>query len=138
MALKPDRKFVDGTDISYFMTMVAQRGAAVILGTAGGGSGVAMDDPNATVQLPTGTGIGGTTYAAYGSGQNVLGVLLTDVVNVDLTKYHLNQHQDQVQIGGKVTLLRRGTCTTNMILGSPTPGQVAIVVDSTGNMSGVA
>src|SRR5208283_1619393 len=134
MALKPDRKFVDGTDISYFMTMVAQRGAAVILGTAGGGSGVAMDDPNATVQLPTGT-VFGLAANGIGSGNQVIGILLTDVVNVDLTKYHLNQHQDQVQIGGKVTLLRRGTCTTNMIATgfNPTAGQVAIAYDTTGN-----
>lgn len=138
MALKPDRKFVDGTDISYFMTMTAQRGAAVVLGTTAG-SGAAMDDPNAVVQLPTGASFG-ATFAGYGSGQQVMGVLLTDVVNVDLTKYHLNQHQDQVQIGGKVTLLRRGTCLTNMIVTgyNPTAGYQAIAMDNTGNMSGIS
>ena len=137
MALKPDRKFVDGTDVSYFMPTTAQRGIAVIFGSTAG-SGVAMDDPSAVVQAPTGGA--GLVVSACGSGNAVVGILLTDVVNVDLTKYHLNQHQDQVQIGGKVTLLRRGTCVTNMIATgfNPSAGQIAIAYDNVGNMTGVA
>ena len=137
MALKPDRKFVDGTDVSYFMPTTAQRGIAVIFGSTAG-SGVAMDDPSAVVQAPTGT-VYGLLAGGIGSGCPIVGILLTDVVNVDLTKYHLNQHQDQVQIGGKVTLLRRGTCVTNMIATgfNPTAGQIALAYDTVGNMTGV-
>jgi len=109
MALKPDRKITDGTDISYFMNVTAEKGSVVIIPAAGGGSGAAMDDGSALLTLPT---------AAYGSGQYPFGILLCDVVSGDLTKTHLNYHKDEVQVGGKVTVLRRGVVTTNMIDGT--------------------
>lgn len=116
MALKPDRKYTDGTDISFFMNVTAEKGSVVILSTAG--SGASMDDAGAVASLPT---------KAYGSGEYPLGILLCDVVSGDLTKTHLNQHKDEIQVGGKVTILRRGTVTTNMVEGSPAGGQPAYV-----------
>jgi len=126
MALKPDRKYHLGTDISYFMNETAERGGVVVFST--GGSGVAMDDPNAVVAVPTAV-----------SGTIVAGVLLNDVVDLDLTRQHLNQHQDEVQKGGKVTLLRQGEITTNMIATGVTPtiGQPAYY-DSSGDFTNVA
>lgn len=113
MALKGDR-VEHLTDISFFMSAsTAERGYIVVHDT--GGSGAAMDDGNALVKLPT-AGISGTKPA---------GLLLNDVVNLDLTRQHYNMHKDEVQLGGKVTLLRRGTVVTNAISGTPTIGAQA-------------
>jgi hypothetical protein len=110
MALKPDRKYNDGTDISFFMNETAERGIIVTHDTTTTGLGAAMDDANAVVQVPTGTGDG---VAA--------GLLLNDVVNLDLTRQHINWHQDEVQLGGKVTVLQHGWVTTNQIASGVTP-----------------
>jgi len=102
MALKPDRRYTDGTDISFFMNETGEKGEVVVFST--GGSGAAMDDANAVVTTPTTI-----------SGSRVAGVLLSDVVNYDLTKQHINWHADEVQLGGKVPLLRHGVIVTNVI-----------------------
>lgn len=113
MALKPDRIELL-TDVSFFMTSTAERGGVVSVVT--GGSGVSMDDGNAVVG-----------YAATVSGSKPVGVLLNDVVNLDLTRQHINWHKDEVQVGGKVTLLRQGQVTTNKVTGSPAAGTDAYV-----------
>lgn len=117
MALKPDR-IESHTDISYFMNEVAERGVIVVHETSTSGLGPAMDDADAVVRLPNNTG---------GSGEQPAGLLLNDVVNLDLTRQHINWHQDEMQIGGKVTLLRQGQVTTNMIESgvNPAPGDKA-------------
>lgn len=119
MALKGDR-YELRTDISFFMlvpnptgTLAAERGRIVVHGTSG--SGAAMDQAKANVVIPTGGTSG--TYPA--------GLLLNDVVNLDLTRQHINWHRDEVQNGNKVTLAREGFWVTNMIHGSPTAGQNA-------------
>jgi len=116
MALKPDRVELL-TDISFFMTTTATRGGVVSASTAG--SGVSMDDANAVV-----------AYAANASGAKPIGVLLNDVVDLDLTRQHINWHKDEVQKGGKVTVLRAGQVTTNLVAGSPTAGADAYVANS--------
>lgn len=119
MALKGDR-VEHLTDVSYFLSQgVTTRGRIVVHNT--GGSGVALDDGNALVQVPTG-GVSGTEPA---------GLLLNDVVNLDLTRQHYNMHKDEVQLGGKVTLLRRGWVVTNVVSGTPTIG-----ADAYYNLSG--
>ena len=107
MALKSDRIELL-TDISFFMTTEAERGGVVCATTSG--SGVSMDDANAVV-----------AYSAVGTGVNPVGVLLNDVVDYDLTRQHINWHKDEVQVGGKVTLLRVGQVTTNMLVPGITP-----------------
>lgn len=107
MALKPNR-VEHLTDISYFMNQEAERGIVVVHKTDSSGVGAAMDDANATVALPTG----------LGSGQLPAGLLLNDMVNIDLTRQQYNAHRDEMQVGGKCTLLRRGTVVTNMTSGS--------------------
>jgi hypothetical protein len=107
MALKPDR-IEAHTDISFFMNTVAERGGVASIVT--GGAGVAMDDANAVVG-----------YAAVASGAVPVGILLNDVVNIDLTRQHINWYKDEMQLGGKVTLLRQGQVTTNMIVSGNTP-----------------
>jgi hypothetical protein len=113
MALKPDRIELL-TDVSFFMNTTAERGGVVSVVT--GGSGVSMDDAGAVV-----------AYAAVASGAKPVGVLLNDVVNIDLTRQHINWHKDEVQLGGKVTLLRQGQVTTNKVTGSPAAGVDAYV-----------
>jgi hypothetical protein len=107
MALKPDR-IEARTDISFFMNTVAERGGVASVVT--GGAGVAMDDANAVVG-----------YASAVSGALPVGVLMNDVVNIDLTRQHINWYKDEVQVGGKVTLLRQGQVTTNMVVSGNTP-----------------
>lgn len=108
MALKPDR-IESYTDISYFMNTTGERGGVVVHNTSG--AGASMDDAAATVGYPTGV-VAGTLPA---------GVLLNDVRNYDLTRTHINWHKDEVQVGGKVTLLRRGQVTTNVVSPGVTP-----------------
>jgi hypothetical protein len=108
MALKPDR-IEAYTDISFFMNETGERGGIVV--HVSGGSGVSMDDANAVVE-----------YAADQSGTKPAGLLLNDVVSLDLTRQHINWHKDEVQIGSKVTLLRQGQVTTNVVSGTPTIG----------------
>jgi len=107
MALKPDRVELL-TDVSFFMNTTATRGGVVSVVTAG--SGVSMDDSSAVV-----------AYAATVSGSKPVGILLNDVVNLDLTRQHINWYKDEVQQGGKVTVLRQGQVTTDKIVAAATP-----------------
>jgi hypothetical protein len=119
MALKPDRE-VRATDISFFCDMTGERG--VVVYHLAQGSGAAMDQAEATCQIPTNQmGIPST------SGLTPLGVLLCDVVNKDLTTTHLNPHKEEVQVGSKVTILTNGWIVTDQIQAgqSPTVGQLA-------------
>ena len=121
MALKSDRSVLD-TDISFFMNEAATRGGGASVST--GGSGAAMDQGEALV-----------TYAALPSGAVPVGLLLNDMVSIDLTRQHLNQHKDEVQKGGKVTLLRKGYVVTSNLEGtSPSAGDPAYVAHS-GNLA---
>ena len=120
MALKPDR-IEQLTDISFFMNTTAERGGVASFVT--GGVGVSMDDADAVV-----------AYASLCSGSVPAGILLNDVVNLDLTRQHINWHKDEVQVGGKVTLLRVGQVTTDMIDGNPSAGDAAYVGPS-GNIA---
>lgn len=106
MALKPDRNEFY-TDISFFMNEEAERGGVVSY--ASGGVGAAMDDANAVVQKPLAVG------------ETPAGLLLNDVVDIDLTRMHINWFKDEVQKGNKVTLLRKGFVVTNMLTATAAP-----------------
>jgi hypothetical protein len=120
MALKSDRSTLQ-TDISFFMNEAATRGGVATLSTAG--SGASMDNGNAVA-----------AYAADPSGKVALGLLVNDMVDIDLTRQHLNQHKDEVQKGGKVTLLTKGWVVTNSLQGSPAAGETAYLGHS-GNIA---
>lgn len=122
MALKPDRIELL-SDVSFFMSTTGTRGGFVSVSTASTGVGVAMDDANAVV-----------AYSSNPSGAYPVGVLLNDVVDLDLTRQHINFHKDEVQKGGKVAILRKGQVTTNNIEGTPAAGQTAYL-HSGGNVS---
>lgn len=121
MALKTDRSTLQ-TDISFFMNEAATRGGVVTLST--GGSGASMDNGSALV-----------TYVAAPSGKVPFGLLVNDMVNIDLTRQHLNQHKDEVQKGGKVTLLTKGWVVTSNLEGTdPNAGDIAYLAHS-GNLA---
>jgi hypothetical protein len=124
MALKGDRNELD-TDISFFINETAEKGQFMSISTAGSGS--AMDNSSAVV-----------TAAADASGALFAGVILNDVVNIDQARYHINWQKDEVQQGGKVTLLRKGFIVTDQISGTdPTAGQDCYLADA-GKCSAVA
>jgi hypothetical protein len=120
MALKSDR-YEFQTDVSFFMNEVAERGGIVTLATGSTPSGAAMDSSLNVV-----------TYVANPSGKVAMGVLLNDMVNIDLTRQHINWHKDEIQKGGKVTVLRKGYVLTNRIStsGTPAAGDAAYVAES--------
>lgn len=116
MALKPLRETVR-QDISMFLNETAERGCVVVYSQSSSGLGD-MDDASSLCVVPTGmTGPNGPYVP--------VGVLMNDVVNLDLSRYHLNQHQDEVQKNSKVTILKVGAVRTNMIQGHPLPGSGA-------------
>ena len=116
MALKADRHELD-TDISFFMNETAEKGQIVVLSTVG--SGAAMDQGKALV-----------TVAEATTSNVVAGVLLNDVVDLDLTRQHINFHKDEVQKGGKVSILKKGYVVTDQIEGTPTAGALAFMDDA--------
>ena len=87
------------------------------------GSGAAMDNSNAVVSA-----------VAVASGAKFAGIILNDVVNLDQSRFHINWQKDEVQQGGKVTLLRKGWVVTDQITGTPTAGQDCYLANS-GNCS---
>lgn len=110
MALKGDRWELY-TDMSFFANSVMERGGVVCYSTWG--SGAALDQSAALV-----------SYQGSTSGQTVAGLLLQDMVNLDLTRQHPNWYRDEVQIGGKVLCAKKGFWVTNML----TQGSAAIAV----------
>ena len=119
MALKSDR-YEESTDISFFYDAgTATRGGVACHSTASA-SGAAMDQGDNKV-----------AYVAGTPSTVPVGVLLNDVVNKDLTRTHLNFYKDEVQLGGKVTVMTRGWVLTSNVTGTPSPGQVAYLDDTT-------
>ena len=126
MALKADRN-EESTDISFFYNEgTAAKGGVVLLQGNALASGAALDQGENLVK-----------YATPAATDVPVGILLNDVVNKDLTRTHLNQHKDEVQQGGKVTVLPRGWVVTDKITGTPTPGAVAYA-STTGTIGVVA
>ncbi len=119
MALKSDRYELQ-TDISFFCNTALTRGLVVVY-QDGTGTGAAMDQ-----------GVAVVTAEAADADSVPVGILLNDVVDKDLTRTHLNQHKNEVQKGGKVTVLRKGYVVTNAIETGITPavGDVAYLSDA--------
>ena len=114
MALRPTRnEFL--TDLSFFMNETSERGVMCVASTQG--SVAAMDQSEAAVKV------------ASAVGDKPVGLLLNDVVDLDLTRQHINYDQDEMQKGGKVLLLRAGFVVTDRISGAITLGEAAHFVD---------
>jgi hypothetical protein len=113
MALKSDR-YEFQTDISYFMTEVGIPGRLVFLNSTIVASGAALDDT------------GNLASHTFASGRMPIGILMSSVVNIDTTRYHLNYHKDEVDVNvsPKVRVLRKGWVVTDQIIpATVTPGQ---------------
>ena len=123
MALKPDR-VEHLTDLSFFMNATATRGQIVT--HSSNGSGASMDDSSALVIVATGV-----------SG-DCAGMLLNDVVDLDLTRQHINFAKDEVQKGSKVLLLRRGTVVTDNIDGATPDAGDQAYFDNQGKLTTTA
>ena len=116
MALKPFR-FTNVTDPAYFVNAIT-------------GASTTVMDPGgilvATTGTPSGEGLDTATssaeYATNGSGRVPVGILMTEVVNIDQSRQFINPFKDQVQIGNKVTVLRKGQVLTNMIVPNSATG----------------
>ena len=119
MALKPDREELV-QDISYYMDEVAERGgiATVLTTGSGGGWKTTMGDTNNVV-----------TYAASATNKVPAGILLNDMVPVEFVTGMTGRQgqRDEMPVGGKCTLLRRGWITTNKISGTPVGSEKAYV-----------
>ena len=128
MALKPDREYNETTDLRYHWSDVVAQATAEKGGIAcqeGVSSGVAMDASGNIVQ-----------YRANGSGGVPVGVLLQDVNPVmSATRDFPDLQSGEKRPGDKVTLLRKGFCTTDTISGTITAGGTLYVGDS-GNLTG--
>ncbi len=122
MALKADRQ-IDAVELSYYMNEVATRGTIAVVSTAG--SGIVLDNVNSVATISTSP-----------SGKKPIGMLLQEVVNIDLTRYPVNFHRDQVNSGSKVTLVRKGWLSTDQIVGTPNAQDFAVLYDS-GKVSGL-
>ena len=110
MALRPTRnEFL--TDLSFFMNETAERGLLCVFDSQV--SGAAMDQSEASVKV------------ASSLDDKPVGLLLNDVVNLDLTRQHINYDKDEMQKGGKVLLLRHGFVVTDQISGAITMGERA-------------
>ncbi len=116
MSLKADRIHLDSA-IDHFMNSTATRGG-IVSHNAPTASGAAMDQSESTVD-----------YVASPSGIMPRGVLMSDVVNLDLTRQHKNFHKEEVQVGGKVTVWPKCTVVTDFVYPghTPLPGQLAYV-----------
>ena len=125
MSLKGDRhEFL--TDVSYFGNSVMTRGGVVSLSTVG--SGAALDQSQALV-----------AYSASSTGALPLGILLNDMVSIDVTRQHLNWYRDETLIGGKVAVGRKGWWVTNNLIAGAAAiaaGDIAVLTSS-GNIMNV-
>ena len=119
MALKADRNELD-VDISFFMNETAEKGQIVCISTVG--SGAAMDQSLALVSIKD----------AHATTSIPVGVLLNDVVDIDLTRQHINWHKDEVQKGGKVAILKKGYIVTDQVVavGAISAGELAYLDDT--------
>jgi hypothetical protein len=126
MALKADRYELE-TDISFFYNEETVTRGGVVVHDSTTASGAAMDQ-----------GVNLVKYKTCGATDVPVGILLNDVVNKDLTRTHLNEHKDEVQKGGKVTILRKGWVVTNNITGTPNVGDVAFASATKGEIGASA
>lgn len=113
MALKPDR-FILATDITKTCESVTERGVVLVHKPNFGGSGVALGDRAGKADLVTNP-----------SGYKVAGLLLNDVIDIDVTRYRLCAHKDEKLVGERCTLLRKGRVVTNKVTGTPSEGATA-------------
>lgn len=120
MALKPDRRVLDSA-VEWFMNATASPGYVVVASTSGSG---VQNDAAANLAL----------IVSNPSGYKPIGMLTSEVVNIDTTLFHVNFHKDQVNINNKVSIVREGWLVTNAIIGTPAVYDSAYL-SSSGNVT---
>lgn len=120
MALKPLRTEGD-VRVDAFLNEVAERGRMLVWDTTTSGLGD-MDDAGNLLKVPT----------ISSGNQTPAGVLLCDMVDIDLSRYRLNEHQNEMQKNSKVARLLKGFVKTNCIVAgvNPVPGSGAYFTTS--------
>src|ERR1700690_3481082 len=108
MALRPDRH-LEVSECTHQIGVVASKGQVAVFNVAGSGASL-------------GTTAGTVTIAANPSGNIPAGMLLQDVVNLDLTRFHENWNKQEININDFCDLARRGWFVTDQIIGTPTEG----------------
>lgn len=131
MALKPDLWIGAVQHVDFYMNVAGEKGEFVCINTSTSPSGAGMDQSEGVAFKHTtaSTIAGGVASGAV----RPLGVLMTDVVSVDLTRQHLNQYKDEAQVGSKVWILGNNSwVVTNAIRAGITPaiGETAILAPS--------
>lgn len=124
MALKGPRHELQ-TDQSTICNDVVEQGQILSYQDNGPyGSGINLDSPNNLSEL-FGTLSSGTEYVPYG-------LSLTNIVNIDTTRQHVNYHKDEVTTGGHPTVLKQGWVVTDKVVAScvPLTGQKAYMAHS--------
>jgi hypothetical protein len=109
MALKNDRHLLYD-DIRYFCNDVTERGV-ILCHSGSGGSGVSLDNILDLVYLCTG----------QVSGVKPAGLLINDIVDVDETRFHINYAKDEMRVGSKCHLLKKGWVITDKLVSGQTP-----------------
>lgn len=103
-ALKPDRNYNPADLVTYYsMFETGTRGRIVFQSTGFYPQGVGLDDGQQRCYYVN----------ANSSGFKPVGLLLNDVVNLDLTRTHINFHKDEVQVGQPVTVAKKGEFVTD-------------------------
>jgi hypothetical protein len=125
MALKGDRHILYD-DIRWFCADATERGV-ILVHSGSGASGVSLDDTLNLVTLP-GTG--------SVSGLVLAGFLLNDFVDIDETRFHMNNHKDEQRVGSKAHLLKKGWVFTNKLVSGNTPSAgLPAYLGASGNVS---
>lgn len=101
MALKPDRE-TKQWELGYYLNAAASAGFIVCGSTAASGADLDSDTNAVTV-------------SAACSGAKPVGVLMEDFVNIDATRYHINQHKPENLVGSKASILCKGWVVTNAV-----------------------
>jgi hypothetical protein len=111
MSMKPLRSQCDGkVSVDYFVTTTGSAGQIVFASTGTQPVGPGLDDSNSRVEI-----------VAVVSGRVPVGMLLSDVVNLDLSRYPLNQYKSESQVGSKVALGTDGEWVVDTLLAGAAP-----------------
>lgn len=102
-------------DATCYILNAAQSGGVVVVHTGDGASGIGDSILNEV------------TVAVSGavSGSSPAGILLSNVVSQDVTRFALNEQKNEVLSGTPCTLIKKGTVYTDQVFGTPTYGAPA-------------
>lgn len=124
MAILADRVVLQD-EIGFVSEAAMTAGTVVVFKTSQGtgiGVGQGVND-----SAPIGVAGPGTPTSGN---SKLAGVLLTDVISLDQTKYKRNPHKTEQMIGEPMYLMRKGEIWTNSITGTPSAGDAAYLSTS--------